>query len=35
MDLSPQVYFTLLVAGVKCSCDYTDVTELEEAGRTE
>lgn len=34
-DLSPQVYLTLLVAGVECSCDHTDVKELEEAGRTE
>ena len=33
-DLSPEVYLTLLVAGVKCSCDHTDVKELKEAERT-
>lgn len=34
-NLSPEVYLTLLVAGVKCSCDHTDVKELKEAERIE
>lgn len=32
-DLSPQVYLTLLVAGVKCFCDHTErQEELNEEG---